>query len=60
MCERAIENEPYILKYVPDHFKTQEEPWSFKYIPDHLKTQKVCNKTFEKSLWQWKDIPDRF
>ena len=24
MCDRAVENEPCSLKFVPDHFKTQE------------------------------------
>ena len=44
MFERVVENEPWLLKYVPDY----------------LKTQKMFDKTFETGLWQLKDAPDNF
>ena len=45
MCERAVENEPEMLEYVPDCFKTEEickeavhrEPYALGHIPDHFK-----------------------
>ena len=24
MCKKAVENDPYMFKYVPDHHKTQD------------------------------------
>ena len=52
MCERAIEDEPETLKYVPDRLKTEEvckeavrrEPYTLRYVPDHLKTQEMCEE----------------
>ena len=46
MCERAIEDEPDTLQYVPGHLKTQgmceraveDEPDTLGFVPDHLKT----------------------
>ena len=46
MCEKAVEDEPETLEYVPDHLKTEEickeavrrEPYALGYVPDHLKT----------------------
>ena len=57
MCERAVENELRSLKFVPDHFKTQEmcertvenEPRSLRFVPDHFKTQEMCNEAIEKT-----------
>ena len=42
MCERAVENEPYNLKFVPDHFKMQgicdkavtDDPRTLLFVPD--------------------------
>ena len=49
MCEKAVEDGPWHLKNVPDHFKTQgmckkavkKDPWQLYDVPDHLKTQKM-------------------
>ena len=49
MCEKAVENEQYTLKYVLDHLKTEdmckkaieEDPHMVRYVPDHLKTQEM-------------------
>ena len=48
MCERAIENEPYSLKFVPDQYKAQEmferavekKSWLLENVPDWFMTQK--------------------
>ena len=42
MCERAIEDEPETLEFVPDHFKAQEmcnkaveeDPCALEFVPD--------------------------
>ena len=47
MCIKAVEVDPWLLKYVPDHFKTQEmcdavvieDPLLLRYVPDWFVTQ---------------------
>ena len=47
MCEKAVKKEPWPLKYVPNHFKTQrmcekafeDKLGTLEHVPDHLKTQ---------------------
>ena len=42
MCQRAVEDEPEVLKYVPDHLKTEEmckevvcrELYALPYVPN--------------------------
>ena len=49
MCDEAVRNIPWALKFVPDRFKTEEMCiktlevylWLLKYVPDHLKTRKM-------------------
>ena len=50
MCERAIEDEPETLEFVPDHFKAQEmcdkaveeDPCALEFVPDwFVKLQQV-------------------
>ena len=46
MCNKAVHREPYILRYVSDHLKTQEMcdeavPIIF---PDEYKTKRICNE----------------
>ena len=46
MCERAVEDEPETLKFVPDHFKAQEicdkaveeDPCALEFVPDWFVT----------------------
>ena len=57
MCEHAIKQLPYLSKYVPDKYNTQqicdkailENCGTLKYvpdsIPDQLKTKEMCNLT---------------
>ena len=44
MCERAVEDEPATLEFVPDRFKNQE----------------MCKKAVEERSYMLKDIPDHF
>ena len=47
MCDKAVEEDPGLLEYVPDQYKTQEmcdkaveeDPRLLKYVPDWLVTQ---------------------
>ena len=49
MCEKAVEDEPETLEYVPNHFKTQgmcekaveNEPYSLKFVSDLFKTKEI-------------------
>ena len=54
MCERAVEEKPCVLKFVPDPLKTQKrcdaavekDPWLVKYVPDWFITKehhRVCH-----------------
>ena len=50
MCDEAVTKNPWMLEYVPDHFKNQatcdkvfrEDPWFLKYIPDRFITEEMC------------------
>ena len=44
MCEKAVEEDPWRLYAVSDHFKTEE----------------MCNKVVEVGPWQLKDVSDWF
>ena len=53
MCEKAVEDEPETIEYVPNHLKTEEmhkeavckETYALRHVPDHLKTQEMCKKS---------------
>ena len=59
MCERAVEDDPNTLEFVPDRFKTQKmcneavyrEPYTLRYVHDHLKTQEMYNLVAEKNFF---------
>ena len=42
MCERAIE----------------KDPWLLKFVSDHLKAQRMCENALEKDPWVLKFVPD--
>ena len=68
MCEKAIEENPWCLKDVPAHFRTEKicertvekDPWQLKDVPNHFKTEKTCEKTVEKNPWCLKYVPGHF
>ena len=55
MCNEAVQRVPEVLKYIPDHFVTQEmcseavqsEPWALRFVPDQYKTQEMFNRAVE-------------
>ena len=55
MYKHGVEKLPYLLRYVPDKYKTQkmcdkpilEKGGTLKYIPDCYKNQNMCNKAVE-------------
>ena len=57
MCEKAVEDEPEPLEYVPDLFKTEEickeavrrKPYALGQVPDNLKTKKCVKKLMKKT-----------
>ena len=60
MCEKAVEDEPEALEYVPDHVKKEEickeavcrELYALGHVFDHLKTQKMYEKAVEEDQWR--------
>ena len=68
MCEMVVENEPSMLKYVPDHFKTQslcekaveDASLALEFGPDHFKTQKMCDKAVRDDSSSLQYVPDWF
>ena len=61
MCEKAVEDKPETLEFVPEHFKSLEmceravesskDPWQVNDVLDHFKTEKMCERAVEKSPW---------
>ena len=57
MCEKAVENEPRSLKFIPDHFKTQgmceraveKFPRDLEFVPGHFKTEGMCEGVVGKA-----------
>ena len=47
---KAVEEDPHMLRDVPDQYKTQgmyeiaveKNPWVLEIVPDHFKTQGMC------------------
>ena len=68
MCIKAVEENPWQLRKVPDKFKTQgmcdkavrREPYTLDYIPDQFKTQEICNETVRRRPWLLIHVPDWF
>ena len=58
MFTEAIEEDPWSLRFVPDHFRTQEigaeavrkEPYFLQEIPDHLKTRGICRGSTQRVI----------
>ena len=74
MCEKAVENEPYSLKFVPDHFKTEElcdqvvkdDSSSLQFVPDWFITQQQIDLQYDDYYdddcdhWNDDDDEDKF
>lgn len=67
MCEKAILQEPQMLKYCPDLYKTQEvreravlkKPQSSEFVPDQHKTQERATRLQIKIFIIWKSLVTR-
>ena len=68
MCGAAVREDPWYLKFVPDHFKTQEmfkktvevDPSSLELVLDHLKTQEMYDKAVRNKPCIMLFVPDHF
>ena len=66
--QRGSGRKPYMLEFVPDHFRTQgmcngsvtRDPYVLDHVSDRFKTQGMCIKTVEKDPWQLYYVPDHF
>ena len=55
MCTNAVKKFPFVIRYVPDQYKTQEmcdkviiENYrTLKYVPDYYNNQNVCDKVVD-------------
>ena len=67
MCDKAVEKDPWQLKYVPDCFKTkrvckkavENKPENLRYVPDHLKTEEACYEAVRTNPLLFVYVPDR-
>ena len=58
MYKHAVKKIPYLLRYVPDQYKTQqicekailENGGTLKSVPDCYKNQEICNKAVDKCV----------
>ena len=66
MCERAAEDHPDILEFVPDHLKSQEMcnkaveeegRCQLCNVPDHFKTQEMCDAAVDEDPYTLKFVP---
>ena len=68
MFKKAVCNNPYTLRHVPDWFKTGEmcdeavrrEPYNLLYVPDHFIMQEMCNEAMRENPAAFFLIPDHF
>ena len=53
MCNEAVHMYPYLLEYVPDHFKSkavEKGLWLLIHVPDHLRIKKFVTRQWEMTL----------
>lgn len=63
-CERVVEEDAWLLAYVPDKFKTQKicekaaekSPWTMQNVPDSYTTQEIC----ERNLYVLENAHDKY
>ena len=68
MWNEAVERDPWVLKHVPDQYKTQKmcneaverDPWMLEFVPDQYKTQKMCHEAVQSDPWMLEDVPDQY
>ena len=57
MCNKAVDNYPHALEFVPECYKTQEMcynktvdtyPFTIKFIPECFMTQEMCDKAVNR------------
>lgn len=59
MCNRAVESNPIMIKYIPNEFKSQDMcnkavkygSWLLQFIPDRFKMQDMFNNAVEYDPW---------
>ena len=55
MCKHAVKKLPFVIRYVPDQYKTQkmcnkailENGRTLESVPDRYKTQEMCDKAVD-------------
>ena len=66
MCKHAVKKLPYLLRYLPDQYKTQqmwdkailENGGALKAVPDCYKNQETCNKAVDNYLHALEFVPE--
>ena len=66
--QRSNTHEPWILKLVPDKYKTREtdikvvdaDPGQLEFVTNYLKTKEMCERAVGDYPWVLKFVPDKF
>ena len=68
MCIKAAEKDPWLLRHLSDHFKTQEISeraveeglYVLEFVADRFKTKEVCDKAVSHDPSSLRYVPDYF
>ena len=68
MCKHAVKKLPYLSRYVPDRYKTQqmcvkallENCGTLNSVPDYYKSQEMCNKAVDNYPYALEFVPEFF
>ena len=66
MCRHAVKKLPYLLRFLPDRYKTQqmfdkvvlENDETLKSVPDCNKNQEMCNKAVDNYPHALEFVPE--
>ena len=66
MYKNAVKNLPYLIRYVPDQYKTQqmcdkailENAEKLKSVPDYYKNQELCSKAVDNYPYALEFVPE--
>ena len=65
MCKKLVEENPWLLEYVPNHFMTQKmcddvvhrKPWLLEYIPDwFVREQQIGPRDDDDVIIKWYNV----
>ena len=68
MCEKTVEKDSWLLRYIPDQYKTQEmcnkavdiDPYQLEHVPGHLRIEEMCKGVLCFCPWLVGHVPDQY